>query len=55
MEEEIYKKLYYHAFNRYTELTKQIQEIQQELEELYLYLCLEEEDEGGLERWLDER
>lgn len=53
MEQEIYKKLYYHAFNRYTELTKQIQKIQQELEELYL--CLEEEDESGLEKRLNAR
>ena len=53
MEQEIYKKLYYHAFNRYTQLLKQVQQIQQALEELYL--CLEEEDEDGLEARLRER
>ena len=36
MEEQTYKKLYYHAFNRYTELLEQIQKVQQELEEMYL-------------------
>jgi len=36
MEENIYKKLYYHAFNRYTELLEQVQKVQQELEEMYL-------------------
>ena len=44
MEEEIYKKLYYHAFNRYTELLEQVQKIQQELEEMYL--AAEKTDEG---------
>ena len=37
-ENEIYKKLYYHAFNRLTDLTKEIQKLQAELEELYLEL-----------------
>ena len=36
MEEEIYKKLYYHAVTRYTELLEQVQRVQQELEEMYL-------------------
>ena len=36
MENESYKKLYYHAFNRLTDLTKEIQEVQSELEEMYL-------------------
>lgn len=45
MEENIYKKLYYHAFNRYTELVERVQEVQKELEELYLLLG-EEEQEG---------
>lgn len=53
MEQEVYKKLYYHAFNRYTELLEQVQKVQQELEELYI--CLEEEDERGLEQRLNER
>ena len=36
MEEDIYKKLYYHAFNRYTELLELVQQIQQEWEQMYL-------------------
>lgn len=36
MENEIYKKLYLHAFNRLTDLQKEIQQLQIELEELYL-------------------
>ena len=46
MEDTIYKKLYYHAFNRYTELLERVQEVQKELEELYLLLG-EEEQEGA--------
>lgn len=36
MENETYKKLYYRAFNRLTDLTKEIESIQAELEEMYL-------------------
>ncbi len=36
MEDDFYKKLYYHAFNRLTDLNKEIEQIQQELEEMYL-------------------
>lgn len=36
MEADLYKKLYYHAFNRLTDLAKEIEHIQQELEEIYL-------------------
>ena len=36
MENEDYKKLYFHAFNRLGQLIEQAQTIQQELEELYL-------------------
>lgn len=36
MEENIYKKLYYHAFNRYTALLEQVEKVQQELEQIYL-------------------
>lgn len=36
MEADLYQKLYYHAFNRLTELAKEIEHIQQELEEMYL-------------------
>lgn len=36
MENEIYKKLYLHAFNRLTDLQKEIQQLQLELEEMYL-------------------
>lgn len=36
MENETYKKLYYHAFNRLTDLTKEIERMQGELEEMYL-------------------
>ena len=32
MENETYKKLYYHAFNRLTDLAKEIESIQTELE-----------------------
>ena len=45
VENEPYKKLYYHAFNRLTDLTKEIQLLQSELEELYLKLT--EETEGA--------
>lgn len=37
MENESYKKLYYHAFNRLTDLAKEIERTQNELEEM----CLE--------------
>ena len=43
-ETEIYKKLYFHAFNRYTELVEQAQTAQKELEELYLRLTEKEEN-----------
>lgn len=36
MENDIYKQLYYHAFNRLTDLSKEIQKVQAELEEMYL-------------------
>lgn len=36
MENETCKKLYYRAFNRLTDLTKEIESIQAELEEIYL-------------------
>lgn len=36
MENETYKELYYHAFNRLTDLSKEIESIQAELEEMYL-------------------
>lgn len=36
MENEIYKDLYYRAFNRLTDLGKEIESIQAELEEMYL-------------------
>lgn len=36
MENESYKKLYYRAFNHLTDLSKEIQRMQSELEELYL-------------------
>lgn len=36
MESETYKKLYYHAFNRLTDLGREIETIQAELEEMYL-------------------
>ena len=36
MEGETYKNLYYHAFNRLTDLSKEIESIQAELEEMYL-------------------
>lgn len=36
MENESYEKLYYHAFNRLTDLSKEIEKFQQELEEMYL-------------------
>ena len=38
MENDSYKKLYYHAFNRLTGLSKEIQKLQSELEEMYLNL-----------------
>lgn len=36
MENETYKELYYRAFNRLTDLGKEIESIQAELEEMYL-------------------
>ena len=36
MENEMYKKLYYHAFNRLTDMAKEIERTQNELEEMYL-------------------
>lgn len=36
MENESYKKLYYHAFNRLTDLAKEIERTQNELEKMYL-------------------
>lgn len=44
-EADVYKKLYYHAFNRYTQLLEYVTQVQQELEELYLLLgeCDEKE------------
>ena len=44
MENESYKKLYYHAFNRLTDLTKEIQQVQTELEEMYLEMTEETQD-----------
>lgn len=38
MENETYKKLYYYAFNRLTDLQKEIEHLQAELEEMYLDL-----------------
>ena len=38
MENETYKKLYLHAFNRLTDLQKEIEQLQSELEEMYLDL-----------------
>lgn len=43
-EKDIYKKLYFHAFNRYTQLVEQAQSAQKELEELYLLLTEETAD-----------
>ena len=39
MENESYKKLYYHAFNRLTDLAKEIERTQNELEEMCLRSC----------------
>lgn len=36
MENETCKELYYRAFNRLTDLSKEIESIQAELEEMYL-------------------
>lgn len=44
MEQEMYKKLYFRAFNKLVQLTEQAQKMQQELEELYLQLS-DEDDE----------
>ena len=41
MEEEIYKILYFRAFNKLVQLTEQAVKMQQELEELYLQLSEE--------------
>ncbi len=38
MEKDIYKELYYRAFNGYTKLLEEIKEKQQELEDLFLAL-----------------
>ena len=35
-EKKIYETLYYHAFNRLTDLGREIESIQAELEEMYL-------------------
>ncbi len=43
MEQEMYKKLYFRAFNDLVRLTEQAQKMQQELEELYLQLSEEDE------------
>lgn len=44
MEQEMYKKLYFRAFNKLVQLTGQAQKMQQELEELHLQLS-DEDDE----------
>ena len=44
MENESYKKLYYHAFNRLTDLVKEIQQVQTELEAMYLDMGEEQPD-----------
>jgi len=44
---DVYKKLYFHAFNRYTELIEQAQAAQKELEELYLRLMEGETEKDG--------
>ena len=46
MEEEIYKKLYYRAFNCLTELNEEIQTMQHDLEELYIQLQEKKEQEA---------
>lgn len=38
LNDELYKKLYYHAFNRLTDLIQEVQAMQAELEEMYLKL-----------------
>jgi len=43
-EKDIYKKLYFHAFNRYTELVEQAQSAQKKLEEMYISLTEETMD-----------
>ena len=43
MKDEIYKKLYFRAFNDLTQLIEQAKQIQQDLEELYLELSEEDE------------
>lgn len=43
MDQELYKKLYFRAFNGLVRLTEQAQKMQQELEELYLQLSEEDE------------
>ena len=45
MTSDSYEQLYYHAFNCLTDLMKQIQEAQIELEEMYLSLEGEPEDD----------
>ena len=42
MSEEMYKKLYFRAFNKLVQLTEHTVKMQQELEELYLQLSDEE-------------
>ena len=37
-EKKIYETLYYHDFNRLTDLQKEIEQLQSELEEMYLDL-----------------
>ncbi len=35
-DDKIYEKLYYHVFNRLTDLAREIEQLQMELEEMYL-------------------
>jgi len=42
LEEAMYKKLYFRAFNKLVQLTEQAVKMQQELEELYLQLSEED-------------
>lgn len=44
MEKDIYKELYYRAFNGYTKRLEEIKEKQQELEAMYLELSEEQEE-----------
>lgn len=45
MGQDIYKELYYKAFNGYTELLEEIKRKQQELEDLFLVLSEQTEEE----------